>query len=147
MMININYPKPDFKIEERGGHEYIFDIVRKKWITLTPEEWVRQNFIQYLIKKKKYPASLIAVEKEILLGELKKRFDILIYDRNHQPWMMIECKSIEVALDENVLNQLLRYHISVPAGFLIITNGNSTYGWQKKEGRLVALTDLPEFHL
>ena len=77
-MLSINYPEPDFRIKKEEGKEFIFDALRRKWLLLTPEEWVRQNFIQYLIKIKKYPSSLIAIEKEIQLGELKKRFDILV---------------------------------------------------------------------
>ena len=85
-MLIINYPEPEFRLKKEGSKEFIFDILRKQWLQLTPEEWVRQNFIQYLVKEKKYPASLIAVEKEIQLGELKKRFDILVYNKDHQPW-------------------------------------------------------------
>ena len=102
-MIIINYPEQDFRIKKEEGKESIFDKLRKKWIILTPEEWVRQNFIKYLIEDKKYPSSLIATEKELRLGELKKRFDILVYDKNHKPWLMVECKSMEVKLDEAVL--------------------------------------------
>ena len=98
-MININYPEPGFRIKEEAGKELIFDALRKKWLQLTPEEWVRQNFVQYLLQEKKYPVSLIALEKEIRLGELKKRFDILIYDLNHQPWMMVECKAADIKLE------------------------------------------------
>ena len=107
-MLSINYPEPDFRIKKEEGKEFIFDALRRKWLLLTPEEWVRQNFIQYLIKIKKYPSSLIAIEKEIQLGELKKRFDILVYDNNHRPWMMIECKAAEIKLDNEVLQQVLR---------------------------------------
>ncbi|MEI9943045.1 MAG: type I restriction enzyme HsdR N-terminal domain-containing protein [Chitinophagaceae bacterium] len=99
------------------------------------EEWVRQNFIQYLIQVKKYPSSLIALEKMIELGELKKRFDILVYDTDHKPWMIVECKASSVELNETVLHQLLRYNISMPAEYLIITNGEYSYGWQRKEMR------------
>jgi hypothetical protein len=127
-MLTIQYPEPDFQIKKDEDKDIIFDSLRKKWLSLTPEEWVRQNFVHYLIKVKKYPATLIAIEKMIMLGELKKRFDILVYDTNHQPWMMIECKSPSVQLDETVLQQLLRYHISVPTGFLVITNGEYSYG-------------------
>ena len=81
----------------------------------------------------------------IRLGELKKRFDILVYDNNHIPWMMIECKAPAIKLDEMVLHQLLRYHISVPTGLLIISNGEYTYGWQKKEQRLELINELPEW--
>ena len=81
----------------------------------------------------------------IRLGELKKRFDILVYDSNHLPWMMIECKAPAIKLDEAVLHQLLRYHISVPTGLLIISNGEYSYGWEKKEQRLQLIQELPEW--
>lgn len=139
----INYPEPGFRIKKEEGKEFILDPLRKKWIILTPEEWVRQNFVQYLLQVKNYPASLIAVEKEIKLGELKKRFDVLVYDSNHQPWMMIECKSGTVKLDEKVLAQALRYNISVPVGYIVITNGEMTVAWKRDEGGLHLLEDIP----
>lgn len=144
-MVIINYPEPDFRIKKEKGKEFIFDALRKKWLLLTPEEWVRQNFIQYLIKAKNYPASLIAIEKEIQLGELKKRFDILVYDNNHQPWMMIECKAGEVKLDDAVLQQALRYNISVPVKYIVITNGSFTYAWQKENNGLQPINEIPEW--
>lgn len=144
-MLQIDYPEPQFRLKKDGDKEFIFDPIRKKWLLLTTEEWVRQNFVQYLIQIKKYPATLIALEKVITLVDLKKRFDILVYDNDHKPWMMIECKSPSVELSETTLHQLLRYHISVPAGFLIITNGNSAYGWQKMGNELKLINDLPEW--
>ena len=144
-MININYPEPGFRIKEEAGNELIFDTLRKKWLHLTPEEWVRQNFVQYLLQKKKYPVSLIALEKEIRLGELKKRFDILVYDLNHQPWMMIECKAADIKLDESVLQQILRYNVTMPVPYIIITNGNLTYGWQRKDNNLELITEIPDW--
>ena len=144
-MIKIKYPTFQFQIKDAAGSEIIFDALRKKWITLTPEEWVRQNFIQYLLQEAKYPPSLIAIEKEIMLGELKKRFDVLIYNRNHQPWMMIECKSTEVNLDQKVLDQVLRYNISVPVQYMVITNGEYSYAFERKEGGLMMLKELPHF--
>lgn len=145
-MLIIHYPEPSFRIKKQGDKDFIFDAIRKKWLLLTPEEWVRQNFIQYLVQVKKYPVALVALEKMILLGELKKRFDILIYDQQHRPWMMIECKSPSVSLDDTVLHQLLRYHISVPAGLLVITNGEYSYAWEKKEGQLQMINALPEWN-
>ncbi|NOT51932.1 MAG: type I restriction enzyme HsdR N-terminal domain-containing protein [Chitinophagaceae bacterium] len=142
-MLKIDYPQPEFRIKTEKGKEFIFDAQRRKWLALTPEEWVRQNFIQYLIKEKKYPLSLIALEKEIMLGELKKRFDILVYDKDHQPWMMIECKAGEVKLSDDVLQQVLRYNISVPVKYIVITNGGFTYGWEKKDNSLAELIELP----
>lgn len=143
-MLTINYPEPEFRIKKEGSKKLIFDMLRKKWLQLTPEEWVRQNFIQYLIKVKNYPASLIAVEKEIRLGELKKRFDILVYDTSHRPWMMIECKAGEVKLDESVVQQVLRYNMSVPVQYIVITNGKLTYGWKRGEQGLSVLVELPK---
>jgi hypothetical protein len=145
-MLTINYPEQRFQVKQDAGKDIIFDALRKKWLLLTPEEWVRQNFVQYLIQVKKYPATLIALEKMIKLGELKKRFDILVYDKDHRPWMMIECKAPFIKLDESVLQQLLRYHISIPTGFLVITNGEYSYGWEKKEQSLRLIQELPEFN-
>jgi hypothetical protein len=144
-MIFINYPEPDFRFKKEDGREFIFDKIRKQWIQITDEEWVRQNFINYLITEKKYPSSLFAVEKEIKLGELSKRFDILIYDANHKPWMLIECKAPEIALDEKVLEQVLRYNMSIPCEYLIITNGSDTYGWSMGVEKVVLLKEIPEW--
>jgi len=139
----INYPAPDFKIKKEQGRDFIFDPLRKKWIVLTPEEWVRQNFVQYLLQVKNYPSSLIAIEKEIKLGELKKRFDILVYDIQHQPWMMIECKATAIKLDAKVLEQVLRYNISVPVRYLIVTNGEGSFGWIRNEEGLNPVQEIP----
>lgn len=142
-MVKINYPEPDFRIRKEGEKEFIFDSLRKKWVVLTPEEWVRQNFLQYLIRAKNYPASLIAVEKEIRLGELKKRFDVLVYDDQHQPWMMIECKSTDVELSEEVLQQVLRYNLSTPVRYLVITNGSHCYLCARENEQLHTLSEFP----
>ncbi|RYG25843.1 MAG: type I restriction enzyme HsdR N-terminal domain-containing protein [Chitinophagaceae bacterium] len=144
-MLTIAYPEPSFRVKKQGDKDFIFDIIRKKWLLLTPEEWVRQNFVQYLLQVKKYPVTLVALEKMIMLGELRKRFDILVYDPQHRPWMMIECKSPSVQLDESVLHQLLRYHMSVPTGWLVITNGEYSFAWEKMNGQLHGLSELPEW--
>ena len=142
-MIAVNFPEPVFRLKKEKEVEFIFDGIRKQWLVLNEEEWVRQNFIQYLIQTLHYPAAFIAVEKEIMLGELKKRFDILIYDHDHKPWIMIECKATDVDLDDAVLHQLLRYNISVPVSFLIITNGRTTYGWEKMGIDLKLIQQMP----
>lgn len=142
-MIPINYPAPDFRIREDAGKKYVFDRIRKTWLLLTAEEWVRQNFVNYLISGLQYPAALIALEKTLLLNDLKKRFDILVYDNSHRPWMMVECKAPEVMLSESVLQQLLRYHISIPVSLLVITNGTQTMAWQKEGSALQLLQQLP----
>jgi len=145
-MIEVTFPVPTFKIEKRDGKDFIFDTIRKQWIMLTDEEWIRQNFVRYLVKDLNYPETLIAIEKEIQLGELKKRFDILVYNKDHQPWMLVECKSSEISLDDKVFQQVLRYHISVPCSFLIITNGQYTFGWEKTGVELKELDAMPEWN-
>ncbi len=144
-MIQIKYPEPHFKIEQKANKQYIFDAIRKIWLLLTEEEWVRQNFVNYLIMVLKYPSTLIALEKEIILHDMRKRFDILVYDRQHQPWMIIECKEPRVALSENVLQQVLRYNIRLPVEYIVITNGNNTMGWRKVGGEMNFLNELPEW--
>ncbi len=144
-MIKIDYPGLPFRIRREDNKEVIFDEIRKLWIALTPEEWVRQNFIQYLTTVRKYPAALIALEKKIMMGEMVKRFDILIYNNGHRPWMMVECKSMDVALTPDVLNQVLRYNIAVPVNYLVITNGTGCMGFSKENKQLVPLEKLPEW--
>ena len=145
-MIRIDYPAPIFRLRKENGIEQIFDELRKVWLHLTPEEWVRQNFIQYLVELKKYPPAYIAIEKTMRLGELKKRFDILVYDPAHQPWMMVECKEMNVDLGEKVLLQLLRYNISIPVKYLVITNGNDCIAYRRGEDRLFQLDEIPGYN-
>lgn len=142
-MIPIKYPEPQFKIKVEGEKHYIFDAIRKMWLLLTEEEWVRQNFVHYLVQELNYPSTLISLEKEIMLNDLKKRFDVLVYNQDHQPWMLVECKAPEVALSEAVLQQVLRYNISVPVTYIVTTNGTNTIAWKKEEGTLKEMQALP----
>ena len=142
-MIPVNFPEPVFRLKKENGVEFIFDNIRRQWLVLNEEEWVRQNFVQYLIQTLSYPAAFIAIEKEIMLGELRKRFDILVYDKNHHPWMMIECKASAIHLNDAALQQVLRYNISVPVPFLIITNGHYTFGWERSGLELKLIQQMP----
>ncbi len=144
-MIKINYPKTAFKIKKENNIELIFDAFRKRWMVLTPEEWVRQNMLQYITEVKKYPAKLIAIEKEIYLGELKMRCDVVVYNRNGLPWMIIECKEMNAKLNAKVVEQILRYHITLPAKYLVITNGSYCFGFEKREGQFYEINELPSF--
>ena len=143
-MISINYPEYPFKIKKEAGKDCIFDPLRKTWVVLTPEEWVRQNFIQYLIQVRQYPASLIAIEKTIQLGELKKRFDIIVY-KNEAAWILIECKEANVPLTEKTLEQILQYQQVIEASYLVMTNGHTTYGAKIETGKLHYLQSLPDY--
>lgn len=140
-MLEVSFPSNAFRIREDKGKEYIFDGIRKRWVRLTPEEWVRQNVIQFLVLVQRIPTALISVEKEILLNGIKKRFDILIYDEDHQPRILVECKSMEVDLRDKELEQVLRYHLSVPVPYLLLTNGSYMYGWEKIEHQFIPLND------
>ncbi len=144
-MIKIEYPKNEVKTRKSAAVNEVFDVIRKKWLLLTPEEWVRQNMIQYLLIVKKYPSSLISVEKEIKIGELRNRCDLVVYHRDSLPWMIIECKEMNVSLSEKTLEQILRYHITLPATFLVITNGSYSYGFKKIENQFFEINEFPDF--
>ena len=136
--------KPSIKtVDDR---ELIFCVIRKKWVIITPEEWVRQNFLLYLIEIQQYPASLIAVEKQLMLGELKKRFDIVVY-REEKPYMLIECKEINVPITDRTMEQVLRYNLKLNAAFYMLTNGRTCYGFSKQNGRLESITAFPVFKI
>jgi hypothetical protein len=142
-MINISFPPQQFKIKAEKNKEFIFDEFRKQWVVLTPEEWVRQNFLNYLVSEKKYPASLISIEREIALGDVKKRFDIVVF-KDAKPWMIVECKEMNVALNESVVKQILTYNIALSVANLVITNGSSTFCLQVNGKDYEWLNELPE---
>lgn len=143
-MIKIDYPEPRFRTKTENGKDWIFDEFRKRWIQISPEEWVRQNFLQWMVQTKKIPASLIAVEKEIRMGELRKRCDIVVY-KSSVPWMIVECKEMEVGLDEAVIKQILNYNISLRVQYLIITNGSDTFAFELKDDKMMMLPEIPNF--
>jgi hypothetical protein len=143
-MIVLPYPSYPFKIKALNGKDQLFDPFRKIWVVLTPEEWVRQNVLQYLVQVAKYPASLIAIEKEIKLGELSKRFDIVVY-KNEAPWMIIECKEAKVALNEKTMLQILQYQQVLMAQYLFMSNGHETMGAKIESGKLQALQNFPVY--
>ena len=142
-MIKINYPTFKFKIKGEVDKELIFDEVRKRWVRLTPEEWVRQNMIQFLIQELHYPSSLLSIEKELKLGELRKRCDIIVY-KGIKPWMIIECKEPNVPLSEKTLQQILRYHLALPVPYLCLTNGNHIFLFEKTENSFREIGIFPQ---
>ena len=143
-MILVDFPSYDFKVQSIGGKDQIFDPCRKRWVVLTPEEWVRQNMLQYLIQVCKYPIELIAIEKTIQLGSLNKRFDILVYQET-TPWMIIECKEAKTTLNDKTILQLLQYQQVLDARFLIASNGPTTIGAEIKMGNLLMLHQFPNY--
>lgn len=127
VMQKLNLPEFNFSYRLFKGKRQIFDVVRKKFVSLTPEEWVRQNFIAWLIQAKKYPAGLIAVEKELSFNNMKKRYDAVIYNNKHVPAMLIECKAPGVSIIQKAFDQAARYNLVVKVRHLIITNGINHY--------------------
>ena len=145
-MIKIYYPTPSFKIREpEHKKEEIWDELRKIWVRLTPEEWVRQNFVQYLLQIKAYPATYMAVERNMKLGELNKRFDLMIFDRSARPWMLVECKAMDEKLNSRVMWQVLRYNMATPVKYIVITNGEECHAFVRGIVDFEELTALPTY--
>lgn len=119
--------KLNLNIKTENNTRFVWDIVRKKWIQLTPEEHVRQAMVHYFIEQLKYPAKLIAIEKQIKFGALIKRYDIVVYNRNHEPWMMVECKAPAIPITQNTLHQLLQYHSQIPCSYWLLSNGVASH--------------------
>ena len=123
----LNLPKYDFKFKKENNTLYIYDSIRTKYVKLTPEEWVRQNYIEFLINDKKISRSLIVVEKEIVINDLKKRFDIVVYNKDYNPDILIECKAPNIKIVQNVFEQIAAYNIILKCKYLVVTNGLSHY--------------------
>lgn len=144
-MIKIEYPPYQYKIRNENGRDFIFDAVRKQWVILSPEEWVRQNFLQYLLLVKAYPPALIAVEKEIKLGELYKRCDIVAYNAVALPLLIVECKAMEVDITPKTIDQIIRYNMSLPVRYLVVTNGSYCFAYERVNDGVTALAEIPMY--
>ncbi len=126
-MQKLQLPDYGFRTRQGRGKQWIFDEFRRKWVVLTPEEWVRQHFLKYLVAVKKVPPALMAVEKQLSVNNLSQRFDLLVYDRQGNPWMIGEFKAPEVAINQGVFDQAVRYNAVVKAPYFVISNGLSHY--------------------
>lgn len=123
----LNLPVYPLKIKNIKQNKYIFDIIRKKFIVLTPEEWVRQNFVHYLIHEKQYPAGLLSVEMFLKVNKLSKRADLVVFSNNAKPIMIIECKAPEVKINQKAFDQIWSYNIALNVKYLIVTNGMQSF--------------------
>ena len=141
MSLALKYPPFGVRVKNGPDSTTIFDFIRKKWVSITDEEWVRQHVLMYLVKDKKYPASLIAVEKEIKLNDLKKRFDIVVFNKQMKPEIIIECKAPYVELDKSVIEQVQRYNLTIKAKYVMITNGVSDLILDKNNNAV----ELPDY--
>jgi hypothetical protein len=139
--LSLKYPPFEPRIKTVGERTMIFDFIRKKWLVLTPEEWVRQHVLNYLVTEKKFPASIISIEKELTLNDLKKRYDIVVYNSDLKPFLIVECKAPFISLDNLVIQQALRYNLTVKAELLMISNGVSDLVFNLKNEAV----ELPEY--
>ena len=126
-MIDLSFPNYEFRIKNKHNKKYIFDQIRKKFVLLTSEEWVRQNCIMFLINDKKMPKGLINVEKKIKINSLTKRYDIIVYKSNGSVFLLVECKSPDIIINQKTFNQIAIYNYEVVSDFLMVTNGIQNY--------------------
>lgn len=126
-MQELNFPKYSFRFKSSENKLAVFDEIRKKFILLTPEEWVRQNVVQYLLNEKKYPKSLTNVEKVIKVNDLTKRYDIVVYNPNGSIFLLVECKAPNIKITQETFNQIARYNLVLKAEHLMVTNGLDHY--------------------
>lgn len=146
-MTPLNLPAFEVKVKKSEGKVFIFDSVRKKYVALTPEEWVRQHVVNYLVNHRYYPKSLFRIEGSLNYNSLQKRSDILIYDRAGKPWMLIECKSFSIKLTQRAFNQAAIYNMTVGARYVAVSNGMVHYCCVAPGPGEVAefLEEFPEF--
>ncbi len=126
----LNFPDYEFKLQRSSDERQslkIFDIIRKKYVSLTPEEWVRQHLLHFLVNERKFPQSLVSVEKKLLINNLEKRTDVVIYSSSLKPILLAECKSPKVPLTQAVFDQAARYNMTLNVGYFLITNGLESF--------------------
>lgn len=146
-MQQLNLPPYPFRITKQNDTFYIYDEIRKKDIKLTPEEWVRQHFLQWLIVQKKYPKALIQIEKGLKLNKQKKRTDILIFNNLYNKEILVECKAPEIIITQKTFDQIARYNLVHKVNFLVVTNGMQHFFCKMDypNNTFYFIEDLPEY--
>lgn len=143
----LNFPSYDFRLKNSENNTHIFDAIRKKFVVLQPEEWVRQHVVNYLIIDKKYPKSLINVEKQLTINGIQKRYDVVVYTPDGHITILVECKAPEINITQNTFDQIARYNMQLKAKYLMVTNGLTHYyckiDFVAEKYRF--LTDIPDF--
>lgn len=144
-MRDLNFPKFQFRFKSSENKLFIFDEIRKKYVMLTPEEWVRQHVVHFLIVVKKYPRSYINVEKIVKINDMNKRYDVVVFDPKGTIFLLVECKEPQVEITQDVFDQIARYNSSLNAQLLMVTNGLNHYycklDYENKKYQFLA--DLP----
>ena len=144
-MQELNFPKYSFRFKSSENKPAIFDEIRKKFILLTPEEWVRQHVIRYLLLEKKYPKSLTNVEKVIRINDLVKRYDVVVYNPDGNIFLLVECKAPHIKITQKSFDQIARYNLALKAKYLMVTNGINHYFCMMdfENEKYIFLEDLP----
>ena len=145
--MEINLPPYEIKLREQNGRHQIFDFLRRRYVSLTPEEWVRQHFVHFLIEQKGYPKGLLANEVEQKIGDKKLRCDTLLYNKELRPRMIIEYKAPEIAITQRVFNQITVYNFLLHVDYLIVSNGRQHYCCRMdyEKGEYTFLQDIPHY--
>ena len=148
-MYKLNFPLYQIPLKNKENKTLVFDSIRKKWLKLVPEEWVRLNCIEFLINEKKISRSLISVEKEFKLNNLKKRFDIVVFNKKGEIYLLVECKAPNVKLSQSVFNQITKYNLVLKSKFLMISNGINHYFFTMnfESQKIEFLKELPSYDL
>lgn len=142
----LNFPKFEFRFQKNEkGNLQIFDIIRKKFIEATPEEWVRQNIIHYLINYKQVPASMISIEKQLILNSTKRRTDLVIFNSNLKPLLIIECKAPQIEINQLTINQALRYNIELNVPAIFLSNGLNHIFLKIEDKVPIVLKEIPDY--
>lgn len=145
---DLNFPKFDYRFKSTENNLSIFDIIRKKFVILQPEEWVRQHCIHFLINEKRYPKSLINVEKELTINGLKKRYDVVVFNPNGSIHIVVECKAPSISINQSTFDQIARYNLALNANYLMVTNGINHYYCQMNmmEKKYEFLEFIPDYN-
>ena len=146
-MQRLNLPEYSLKIKNENGKTLVFDVIRKKFVVLTPEEWVRQHFIQFLVQEKNYPPALMAVEKQLTVNSLLRRFDLLVHNRKGEPFLIAEFKAPCVNIAQETFDQAVRYNIALKVRYIVISNGMQHFACEidYEKNSFTFLKEIPEF--
>jgi len=146
-MQELNLPSYPFRLKKENEQFQIFDEIRKKYVALTPEEWVRQHFIMFLVQEKQVPASLMILEKNIIMNTMSRRPDILVHNKQGEPVMIVECKAPEIEISQDAFDQIARYNSVIAAPYLTVTNGMRHYCclMNERENTYRFLEDIPSY--
>ncbi len=143
--MQLNLSKANIALKKDGQQTYIRCLVRKKWLVFTPEEYVRQHVLHWLVQEKQVPLSYIAVERQITVNKLKKRFDILVFNKAHEPILIVECKAPDIVLNTDVVLQITNYNNAFAANLLMVTNGLQHYFFAFSNKQYFTIKNLADF--